>query len=115
MSSRTQSQFGVSFQAVGSDDNGVWIVRIHTDAEGVYGEPWSRAFVIERADHNRHCIGYAIGKLPGDEEPILRASQAERLLRALAWLGFEEFRWERIKDDLREERWMDLRRWRADA
>jgi len=113
--SRTQSQFGVSFQAVGEAGCGVWIARIHTDAKGVYGDPWSRAFVIERADHNRHCIGYALGKPPGDEAPILRASEAERLLRALAWFGFEEFRWERIKDDLREERWSDLRRWRADA
>jgi len=111
---RTQSQFGVSVQAVGRPGSGVWIVRIHTDAEGVYGEPWSRAFVIERAWRHR-CIGYVLGKPPGDEEPILRASQAERLLRALAWFGFEDFRWERIKDDLREERWIDLRRWRSDT
>ena len=105
---------GVSFQAVGKAGSGVWIVRIHTDADGVYGDSWSRACVIERAGH-RQCIGYALGKLPGDEAPILRASQAERLLRAMADLGFDWFRWERVKDDLREERWIDLRRWRADA
>jgi len=105
---------GVSFQAVGKAGSGVWIVRIHTDADGVYGDSWSRAFVIERAGH-RQCIGYALGKPPDDDTPILRASEAGRLLRALSWFGMSDFRWERIKDDLREERWIDLRRWRADA
>jgi len=112
MSLNHSTPFGVSFQSAGHVGSGAYIVRIHEATDGVHGMPWTRALVVEETSPGR-CIGYGLGKLPGDDTPILRASEAERLLRALARFGFEEFRWERIKNDLREERWMDLRRWRA--